>query len=63
MLDEAFPKVPAKDLLLVGRIVVDMIYAGVELLFDAPLNPRDVANVIAAMVASHLVRLHRENAS
>jgi AcrR family transcriptional regulator len=63
MLVEAFPKVPAKDLLLVGRIVVDMIYAGVELLFDAPLNPRDVANVIAAMVASHLVRLHRENAS
>jgi AcrR family transcriptional regulator len=62
MLIEVFPKVPAKDLLLVGRIAVDMIYAGVELLFDASLNARDVANVIAAMVASHLVRLHDGNA-
>jgi AcrR family transcriptional regulator len=57
MLIDAFPKVPAKDLILVGRIAVDMVYAGVELLFDASLNARDVANVIAAMVASHLVRL------
>jgi AcrR family transcriptional regulator len=63
MLIEVFPNVPAKDLLLVGRIAVDMIYAGVELLFDASLNASDVANVIAAMVASHLVRLHDENAS
>ena len=58
MLIDVFPDVPQKDLLLVGRIAVDMIYAGVELLFDATLNARDVANVIAAMVASHLVRLH-----
>jgi AcrR family transcriptional regulator len=58
MLIDAFPKVPAKDLILVGRIAVDMIYAGVELLFDSSLNARDVANVVAAMVASHLVRLN-----
>jgi len=62
MLIEVFPNVPTKDLLLVGRIAVDMVYAGVELLFDATLNSRDVADVIAAMVASHLVRLHSENA-
>jgi hypothetical protein len=39
-----------------------MVYAGVELLFDASLNARDVANVIAAMVASHLVRLQNGSA-
>jgi AcrR family transcriptional regulator len=63
MLIQAFPDVPEKDLFLVGRIAVDMIYAGVELLFDASLNARDVANVIAAMVASHLVRLQVGNAN
>ncbi|MDR3367550.1 TetR/AcrR family transcriptional regulator [Rhodoferax sp.] len=62
MLIKAFPNVSEKDLLLVGRIAVDMIYAGVELLFDAPLNSHDVADVIAAMVASHLVRLQNGSA-
>lgn len=62
MLAEAFPDVPPKELMLVGRVAVDMIYAGVELLFDVSLNARDVAKVVAAMVASHLVRLRGEAA-
>jgi len=59
LLRHAFPGVPPKDLLLVGRVAVDMIYAGVELLFDVPLNQRRVAGVIAGMVASHMARLRR----
>jgi AcrR family transcriptional regulator len=60
MLAEAFPGVPPKELMLVGRVAVDMIYAGVELLFDVSLTPRDVAQVVAAMVASQWVRLRGE---
>lgn len=59
LLKDAFPGVPPKELLLVGRVAVDMIYAGVELLFDVPLNQRRVAGVIAGMIASHLAHLRR----
>jgi len=57
LLSSAFPDVPQKELLLVGRVAVDMIYAGVEMLFDVPLNQRSVAQVIAAMIASYLSRI------
>jgi AcrR family transcriptional regulator len=57
LLEEAFPGVSQQELMLVGRIVVDMIYAAVELLFDAPLDEHAVARVVAAMLASHLERL------
>jgi AcrR family transcriptional regulator len=57
LLEEAFPGVPRQELMLVGRIVVDMIYAAVELLFDVPLDKQAVARVVAAMIASHLERL------
>jgi len=60
LLTESFPDVPPKELALVGRIAVEMIYAGVELLFDEPLNTRAVARVVSAMVASHLVKLRGE---
>lgn len=62
LLIKAFPGVPRKELMLVGRIAVDMIYAGVEMLFDAPLKPRSVAHTIAAMIASHLSRLRKGQA-
>ena len=62
MLVEVFPDVPPKELMLVGRIAVDMIYAGVELLFDTPLSAPAVAKIIAAMIASHLVRLRPDAA-
>lgn len=57
MLQAAFPDVPRKELTLVGRIGVDMIYAAVELLFDTSLNARSVAQVVSGMIASHLNRL------
>ncbi|HJW57068.1 MAG TPA: TetR/AcrR family transcriptional regulator [Burkholderiaceae bacterium] len=57
MLVDVFPDVPPKELMLVGRVAVDMIYAGVELLFDVPLSAPAVSKVVAAMVASHLFRL------
>lgn len=62
MLIEAFPDVPPKELTLIGRVAVDMIYAGVELLFDTSLSARSVSQVVAAMVASQLVRLRGDNA-
>lgn len=62
LLVDAFPGVPPDELMLVGRVAVDMIYAGVEMLFDVPLNARDVARVIAGMVASHLDRLRPQPA-
>lgn len=57
LLMEAFPGVSQQELELVGRIAVDMIYAAVELLFDAPLDEHAVAQVVAAMIASQLNRL------
>lgn len=57
LLMEAFPAVSQQELELVGRIAVDMIYAAVELLFDAPLDEHAVAQVVAAMIASQLNRL------
>lgn len=62
MLTDTFPDVPAKDLMLVARVAIDMIYAGVELLFDVPLSAPAVSKVVAAMVASHLVRLRHGEA-
>jgi len=32
------------------------------MLFDVPLNQRSVANVVAAMIASHVSRLRAERA-
>jgi AcrR family transcriptional regulator len=60
LLEEAFPHVSQQELMLVGRIVVDMIYAAVELLFDAPLDEHSVARVVAGMIASHLERLRAD---
>jgi AcrR family transcriptional regulator len=57
MLKQAFPQVSSKELALVGRVAVDVLYAAVEMLFDTPLNARAVAKIAAAMVASHLDRL------
>jgi AcrR family transcriptional regulator len=57
LLREAFPDVPQENLTMIGRIAVEMIYAGVELLFDEKLDPEAVAQVIAGMVASRLTRI------
>lgn len=62
LLIDAFPDVPRKELLLAGRIAVDMLYAGVEMLFDSPAAPRSVAQTIAAMIASHVFQLRKKYA-
>jgi AcrR family transcriptional regulator len=61
VLSEAFPHVAPKELRLVGRVAVDMVYAAVELLFDVPLNAKSVARTVAGMIASHLVHLRAKN--
>ncbi|MCP1576476.1 TetR family transcriptional regulator [Herbaspirillum rubrisubalbicans] len=57
LLLEAFPNVPPRELMVVGRVAVDMIYAAVELLFDVSLSRQSVAKVVASMIASHLTPL------
>jgi hypothetical protein len=38
----------------VSRIVVELVYATVEMLFDEPLDATAVARTVAGMIASHL---------
>jgi hypothetical protein len=45
------------DIRLACRIVVELIYATVEMLCDEPLNAKRVAQVTAGMLASHWTRL------
>ncbi len=57
MLENVFPNVSQQELVLVGRIAVDLIYAAVELLFDTHLDEHAVAQIVAKMIASHLEQL------
>jgi AcrR family transcriptional regulator len=59
----AFPQADPRELRLVGRIAVEMIYAAVEMLFDdPPLDAQAVARIVAAMIASYLQRIRPEPA-
>jgi hypothetical protein len=49
--------VDAAQLRLVSRIVVDLIYATVEMLFGEPLDTKAVARTVVGMLASHLPRV------
>jgi AcrR family transcriptional regulator len=53
----ALPQAPAGQITLVSRIVVELIYATVEMLFDEVLDAREVARTVAGMLASHMARL------
>lgn len=57
VLAQALPHVKRAELQLVSRIVVELIYAAVEMLFDEKLPPKAVAAVVAGMLSSHLDRL------
>ncbi|MGJ3701212.1 TetR/AcrR family transcriptional regulator [Variovorax sp. AFSI2.2] len=57
VLAQALPEVDLAQLRLVSRVVVDLMYATVEMLFDEPLDVKAVARVVAGMVASHLPRI------
>jgi hypothetical protein len=54
MLASALPGADATELQLVSRIVVELVYATVEMLFDEPLDATAVARTVAGMIASHL---------
>ncbi|MBV6659758.1 TetR/AcrR family transcriptional regulator [Pseudomonas yamanorum] len=53
----AFPLADPQTLFTVARVVVEMIHATVELLFDESLDPKQVCAMVAAMIASHLDRI------
>jgi AcrR family transcriptional regulator len=57
LLARALPKAKLAELRLASRIVVELIYATVEMLFDESLDAKRVAAVTAGMMASHLERL------
>ena len=60
LLAQALPEVDVNELRLASRIVVDLMYATVEMLFDSPLDVKAVARVVAGMLASHLARVRPE---
>lgn len=57
LLAKALPGVKRSELVLVNRIVVELIYAAVEMLFDEKLDAKAVARIVAGMLASHLNRV------
>jgi len=57
LLAQALPDADPAELRLVSRVVVDLIYATVEMLFDAALDVQAVARIVAGMLASHLARV------
>ncbi|KEA64093.1 Transcriptional regulator, TetR family [Marinobacterium lacunae] len=57
LLKSAYPEVAPEELMLVSRIVVDMIYAAVELLLDTDIDEHPVARIVAGMIASYPARL------
>lgn len=57
ILVNALPNASPAELRLTSRIVVEMLYAAVEMLFDEALEPKEVASIVARMMASELDRL------
>ncbi|MBV1788485.1 TetR/AcrR family transcriptional regulator [Marinobacterium sp. D7] len=57
LLQSAYPDADPAELMLVSRIVVDMIYAAVELLLDIDVDEQPVASIVAGMIASYPARL------
>lgn len=57
LLAQALPEADAAELQLVSRIVVELIYATAEMIFDEPLDVKAAARTVASMIASHLTRI------
>jgi len=57
LLTAALPHASKADLLLASRVVVELMYATVEMLFDQKLDAAPVARTVAGMMASHMQRL------
>ncbi|WP_280153443.1 TetR/AcrR family transcriptional regulator [Piscinibacter sp. XHJ-5] len=60
LLAMALPQANKAELGLVSRVVVELIYATVEMIFDEPLDVKAVARTVAGMVASHMARIDPE---
>lgn len=63
LLAQALPDADAAELQLVSRIVVELIYATVEMIFDEPLDVKAVARTVAGMIASHLNRVRPQESA
>jgi len=59
LLAQAFPGAPREQLQLVSRIVVELIYATVEMLFDEEMDIPAVASTVASMIASQLPQMQQ----
>lgn len=57
LLGRALPHAEPAHLKLVCRIVVELVYAAVEMLFDEDLDPPQVASIVASMMSSQLEQL------
>ncbi|GKS93463.1 TetR/AcrR family transcriptional regulator [Acidovorax sp. SUPP2825] len=57
LLVEVLPDADPTELKLASRIVVEMLYSAVEMLFDETMDPQAVARVVARMMSSELDRL------
>jgi len=57
LLVDVLPAASRSELRLASRIVVEMLYAAVEMLFDEAMDPKAVAGTVARMMASELDRL------
>ena len=55
----AMPQLIKTELELVSRVVVELIYAAVEMIFDEPLDVKPVART----VASHMARINPDRDS
>ncbi|WP_084383484.1 TetR/AcrR family transcriptional regulator [Hydrogenophaga flava] len=62
LLVQAFPDANPAELQMVSRIVVELVYATVEMIFDEPLDVKAVARTVAGMIASHLTRIRPDAA-
>jgi AcrR family transcriptional regulator len=57
LLARALPGASRAELRLASRVVVELLYATVEMLFDEAMDAKAVARVVAGMMASHLERV------
>lgn len=62
LLAQALPHVDVAELQMVSRVVVELIYATVEMMFDEPLDLKAVARTVARMIASHVNRIRPQEA-
>lgn len=54
LLVRALPGADKAELRLASRVVVELVYAAVEMLFDEAMDAKAVARVVAGMLSSHL---------